>query len=294
LTPDELEADLGEIAQFGGRMIVHAEDADTIAHAPHRAGASYSDFLASRPDAAEMTAIATVIERARRTGASAHILHLSSADALHEIAEARADGVALTAETCPHYLTLTAEEIPDGATAFKCCPPIRSAANRDRLWDGLVAGTIDCIVSDHSPSTRDLKQPAGGDFQAAWGGISSLQLGLSLVWTEANRRGIHLERVVEWMATRPADLVGLGGKGRIAVGADADFSIFAPDDSFTVDAQTLLHKNHVSAYDTRQLSGVVRSTYLRGRRIDATTPAGRLIRRPDRSTTSSEGIENEQ
>ena len=294
LTPDELEDDLTEIAQFGGRMIVHAEDADTIEHAPHRAGASYSDFLASRPDAAEMTAIATVIERARRTGASAHILHLSSAGALHEIAEARADGVALTAETCPHYLTLTAEEIPDGATAFKCCPPIRSAANRDRLWDGLVAGTIDCIVSDHSPSTRDLKQPAGGDFQAAWGGISSLQLGLSLVWTEANRRGIHLERVVEWMATRPADLVGLGGKGRIAVGADADFSIFAPDDSFTVDAQTLLHKNHVSAYDTRQLSGVVRSTYLRGRRIDATTPAGRLIRRPDRSTTSSEGIENEQ
>jgi allantoinase len=222
-----------------------------------------------------------VIERSQRTGASVHILHLSSADALPEIAQARADGVALTAETCPHYLTVAAEEIPDGATAFKCCPPIRGAANRDLLWDGLLDGTIDCIVSDHSPSTRELKQPAGGDFQAAWGGIASLQIGLSLVWTEARRRDIALQQVVDWMATRPADLVGLGGKGRIAVGADADFSIFAPSDTFTVDAQTLLHKNHVCAYDGMQLSGVVRSTYLRGQRIDASTPTGRLIRRQD-------------
>lgn len=281
LTPDELEDDLAEIARFGGRMIVHAEDAETIEHAPQRAGAEYRDFLASRPDAAEKTAISTVIERSQRTGASVHILHLSSADALPEIAQARADGVALTAETCPHYLTVAAEEIPDGATAFKCCPPIRGAANRDLLWDGLLDGTIDCIVSDHSPSTRELKQPAGGDFQAAWGGIASLQIGLSLVWTEARRRDIALQQVVDWMATRPANLVGLGGKGRIAVGADADFSIFAPSDTFTVDAQTLLHKNHVCAYDGMQLSGVVRSTYLRGQRIDASTPTGRLIRRQD-------------
>ncbi|HXF03043.1 MAG TPA: allantoinase AllB, partial [Arthrobacter sp.] len=157
LSPAELEKDLAELAAFGALMLVHAEDAGTIDRAPHPAGKTYASFLASRPDGAETAAIADVIDRARSTGARVHILHLSSADALAEIAEAKAAGVRLTVETCPHYLTLTAERIPDGATAFKCCPPVRGEANRELLWSGLADGTIDCIVSDHSPSTQELK-----------------------------------------------------------------------------------------------------------------------------------------
>ncbi len=275
----EMRADMATLATVDARMIVHAEDAGIIAHAPAPTGSHYSSFLASRPARAEVTAIQAVIAAARATGGRAHILHLSSADALPEIAAARRDGVALTVETCPHYLTLTAEHIPDGATAYKCCPPIRGAENQDRLWAGLVEGTIDCIVSDHSPSTVALKQPHGGDFGEAWGGISSLQLGLSLVWTEARGRGISLEQVVGWMAWRPADLVGLTDKGRIAVGAAADFAVFAPEQTFTVDASTLKHKNAVCAYDGQALHGVVRATYLRGQRIDGEAPIGRLIRR---------------
>jgi allantoinase len=279
LDTEELRADMATLATVDARMIVHAEDAHTIEHAPAPVGRGYNGFLASRPAEAENTGIATVIAGARATGVRAHILHLSSADALPEIAAARADGVALTVETCPHYLTLTAEHIPDGATAYKCCPPIRGAENQDRLWAGLLDGTIDCIVSDHSPSTTKLKQPADGDFGTAWGGISSLQLGLPLVWSEAKRRGIRLEQVVHWMAGTPADLVGLAHKGRIAVGAVADFAIFAPEETFTVDASALQHKNPVCAYDGQTLHGVVRATYLHGARIDNTTPTGRLIRR---------------
>ncbi|HEY5223398.1 MAG TPA: allantoinase AllB, partial [Microbacteriaceae bacterium] len=275
----ELQADMAMLTTVDARMIVHAEDPGTIEHAPDPAGPGYDHFLASRPPEAENTGIATVIAGARATGVRAHILHLSSADALPEIAAARSDGVALTVETCPHYLTLTAEHIPDGATAYKCCPPIRDAANQDRLWAGLLDGTIDCIVSDHSPSTAALKQPPGGDFAMAWGGISSLQLGLPLVWSEAKRRGIRLERVVDWMAGTPADLVGLPDKGRIAIGAAADFAIFAPEETFTVDASRLQHKNAVCAYDGQTLHGVVRATYLHGARIDSETPTGRLIRR---------------
>jgi allantoinase len=262
---------------------VHAEDADTIEHAPQHAGAHYRDFLASRPDAAEQTAIATVIERARRTGASAHILHLSSADALPEVAQARADGVALTAETCPHYLTVAAEEIPDGATAFKCCPPIRGAANRDALWGALRDGDIDMVVSDHSPCTADLKRQDTGDFAEAWGGIASLQLGLPVVWTAARERGVPLTDVVRWMSTAPARRVGLAGKGEIAVGADADLCVFAPDEPWTVDVARLHHKNPVSPYAGRTLTGTVRRTWLRGAPIDlAAAPTGRLLTRGER------------
>ena len=196
LDADEMEEDMAELKSFDSLMIVHAEDSHAIDHAPHPGGAHYSTFLASRPRGAENKAIAEVIERARWTGARAHILHLSSSDALPMIASAKRDGVHLTVETCPHYLTLMAEEIPDGATAYKCCPPIREASNRELLWQGLQDGTIDCIVSDHSPSTLDLKDLENGDFAVAWGGVSSLQLGLSLIWTEARHRGISLEQVV--------------------------------------------------------------------------------------------------
>ncbi|WP_026538115.1 allantoinase AllB [Arthrobacter sp. 9MFCol3.1] len=279
LAAEEMEEDMAELKSFDSLMIVHAEDSHTIDHAPRPGGDRYATFLASRPRGAENKAIAEVIERARRTGARAHIVHLSSSDALPMIAAAKRDGVRLTVETCPHYLTLTAEEIPDGATAYKCCPPIREAANRELLWAGLLDGTIDCIVSDHSPSTLDLKDLENGDFAVAWGGVSSLQLGLSLIWTEARHRGIALEQVLSWMAAKPAQLAGLRNKGQLALGYDADLSVFAPDEGYVVDASKLRHKNPITPYDGKALSGVVRQTYLRGTMIDGRTPTGQLIRR---------------
>jgi allantoinase len=279
LGADEMEQDMAELRSFDSLMLVHAEDPHAIDRAPHPGGDHYETFLASRPRAAENTAIAEVIDRARRTGARAHIVHLSSSDALPMIASAKRDGVKLTVETCPHYLTLMAEEIPDGATAYKCCPPIREAANRELLWQGLQDGTIDCIVSDHSPSTLDLKDLENGDFAVAWGGVSSLQLGLSLIWTEARRRGIPLEQVVAWMAEKPAVLARVPNKGRIAPGYDADFAVFAPDEGFVVDVSTLKHRNPITPYDGKALTGQVRKTYLRGIAVDGRTPTGKLIRR---------------
>ncbi|WP_139005531.1 allantoinase AllB [Arthrobacter crystallopoietes] len=279
LDADEMEKDMAELKTFDSLMIVHAEDSRAIERAPHAEGDQYQRFLASRPRGAENVAIAEVIERARWTGARAHILHLSSSDALPMIASAKRDGVKLTVETCPHYLTLLAEEIPNGATAFKCCPPIREASNRELLWKGLEDGIIDCIVSDHSPSTLDLKDLENGDFGVAWGGVASLQLGISLIWTEARQRGIPLEQVVDWMSRRPAELARMTRKGQLALGYDADFSVFAADESFVVDAKKLKHKNPITPYDGKPLAGVVRRTFLRGAEIDGETLTGRLIRR---------------
>lgn len=279
LDADEMEKDMRELASFDSVMIVHAEDSRAIDRAPSPEGDDYGKFLASRPRGAENLAIAEVIERARWTGARAHILHLSSSDALAMIRSAKHDGLKLTVETCPHYLTLTAEEIPLGATQFKCCPPIREAGNRELLWEGLEDGTIDFIVSDHSPSTLDLKDLENGDFAVAWGGVASLQLGLSLIWTEARQRGLTLETVVSWMSERPAQFAGLTGKGRIAPGYDADFSIFAADDAYVVDVTKLHHKNPLTPYHGKPLAGVVRKTWLHGEVIDFETPRGRLLRR---------------
>ena len=279
LEADEMEADMAVLKDFDSLMIVHAEDSRAIDRAPSAEGDQYQRFLHSRPRGAENVAIAEVIERARWTGARAHILHLSSSDALPMIASAKRDGVRLTVETCPHYLMLIAEEIPNGATAYKCCPPIREVGNRELLWAGLIDGTIDCIVSDHSPSTLDLKDLENGDFAVAWGGVSSLQLGLPIIWTEARRRGIALEQVVEWMSARPAKLAGLPAKGKLALGYDADLSVFAPDESFVVDASRLKHKNPITPYDRRTLSGAVRRTFLRGAEVDGQTPTGQLLRR---------------
>ncbi len=281
LGPEQLARALAEIAAFDGLLIVHAEDPHHLATAPQHGGPRYADFLASRPRDAEDTAIAHLVQEAKRLGARVHILHLSSSDALPVIAAARADGVRVTVETCPHYLTLTAEEVPDGASEFKCCPPIREAANQDLLWQALADGTVDCVVTDHSPSTADLKTD---DFATAWGGISGLQLSLPAVWTEARGRGHGLEDVVRWMSTHTARLAGLDArKGAIAPGRDADFAVFAPEETFTVDPAALQHRNRVTAYAGRTLHGVVRSTWLRGRRILAdgefTAPAGRLLTR---------------
>ncbi|MFI8837014.1 allantoinase AllB [Streptomyces afghaniensis] len=281
LERDPLARAMAEIAAFDGLLIVHAEDPRLLASAPQQPGPRYADFLASRPRDAEDTAIAQLIREAKALHARVHVLHLSSSDALPMIAEARAEGVRITVETCPHYLTLTAEEVPDGASEFKCCPPIREAANQDLLWQALADGTIDCVVTDHSPSTADLKTD---DFATAWGGISGLQLSLPAVWTEARRRGHGLEDVVRWMSTRTSELVGLDDrKGAIAAGRDADFAVLAPDETFTVDPAALQHRNHVTAYAGRTLYGVVKSTWLRGQRIVAdgefTEPKGQLLTR---------------
>ncbi|HET7306170.1 MAG TPA: allantoinase AllB [Segeticoccus sp.] len=282
LDAGQLEAAMREIASFGGLLIVHAEDAHTIDTAPQAHGRHYRDFLGSRPRRAENRAVEQVIGLSRRTGCRVHVLHVSSADALPLIAAAKRDGVEVTAETCPHYLSFTAEEIPDGATQFKCCPPIREADNREALWEGLRDGTIDIVVSDHSPSTLDLKCLDTGDFGTAWGGVSSLQLGLPAVWTGARRRGFTLADVSRWMSAGPARQVGLPRKGRLEVGADADFCVLAPDEEFVVDTSSLHHKNAITPYAGRTLSGVVRSSWLRGRRVDiAAAPAGRLLNRGD-------------
>ncbi|MFR9794405.1 allantoinase AllB [Streptomyces sp. MS06] len=282
LDQEQLARSLAEIAGFGGLLIAHAEDPHHLAAAPQRGGPRYSDFLASRPRDAEDTAIAALIAQAERLGARVHVLHLSSGDALPLIRAARAAGVAVTVETCPHYLTLTAEEVPDGASEFKCCPPIRESANRDLLWQALADGTVDCVVTDHSPSTADLKTP---DFATAWGGISGLQLSLAAMWTEARTRGHGLQDVVRWMSSRTAELAGLTQKGAIEAGRDADFAVLAPEEAFTVDPAALQHRNRVTAYAGKTLHGVVKSTWLRGERIFAggefTDPRGRLLtRRP--------------
>jgi allantoinase len=211
-----------------------------------------------------------------------HILHLSSADGAMRIAAARHTGLPVTAETCPHYLTLAAEDIPDGATEFKCCPPIRDAANRERLWAALAAGTIETIASDHSPCTADLKDLGSGDFDTAWGGISSLQLGFPLIWTEARRRGHSLARVAGWMSTRPAQVAGLAHKGRIAVGYDADFAVVADTDRFTVRPELLHHKNPTTPYTGRTVTGVVRRTLLRGIEIGEGRAHGGFLARQRR------------
>nr|WP_203722784.1 allantoinase AllB [Streptomyces coelicoflavus] len=281
LDQEQLARSLAEIAAFDGLLIVHAEDPHHLAAAPQQGGPKYTHFLASRPRDAEDTAIATLLAQAKRFNARVHVLHLSSSDALPLIAEARADGVKVTVETCPHYLTLTAEEVPDGASEFKCCPPIREAANQDLLWRALADGTIDCVVTDHSPSTADLKTD---DFATAWGGIAGLQLSLPAMWTSARERGYGLEDIVRWMSTRTAGLVGLDTrKGAVAAGHDADFAVLAPDETFTVDPAALQHRNRVTAYAGKTLYGVVKSTWLRGECIVAdgafTDPKGQLLDR---------------
>jgi allantoinase len=276
LSERQLHDAMSEIAGFGGLLAVHAEDPRLITEAP--SSRAYSAFVHSRPPRSEVSAIERVIRIADDTGCRAHIVHLSSAQALPAIEAARANGTALTVETCPHYLCFTAEDIPDGATEFKCCPPIRDAANRDDLWRGLAAGLIDCVVSDHSPSTAELKRLDTGDFGAAWGGIASLQLGLSAIWTAARPRGFGLADVVGWMASAPARIAAITGKGRIEVGGCADFAVFDPDAHVVVDPAALKHKNPITPYAGRTLTGAVRETWVGGEMVGGPS-RGRLLRR---------------
>ena len=279
VSPELMEQGLAVVRDLGVPLLVHAESEEVSARMTVVHGPNYVEYLASRPREIENVAVTQVIEAVRRTGGHAHVVHLSSSEVLPMIAAAQRDGLPVTAETCPHYLAVTAEEIGDGETLFKCSPPIREADNREALWAGLQVGVLDQVVSDHSPCTVDLKNLDTGDFASAWGGITSVQLGLSVVWTEARRRGVTLGKIADWMATQPAQLAGLGQKGRIAVGLDADFCIFAPDESFVVHAASLHHRNPTAPYVGRTLTGAVRDTLLRGRSIDMQEPRGRLLER---------------
>jgi allantoinase len=274
LSRAELRSAMAALAESAAPMIVHAEDPSQVT-AP--AGPSYDAFVASRPTVAERRAIETVISAAAFSGARAHIVHLAAADCAALIASARAAGIALSAETCPHYLFFAAEEVQPGHTEFKACPPVRYAANREALWRALGDGAIDAVVSDHSPCTPALRGP---DFRTAWGGISSLQLGLAVVWSVARRRGFSLADVARWMAAFPASLAGLPAKGRIAAGCDADFVAFDPDASWEVRGASLLHKHQVTPYEGRTLTGRVERVWLGGVEVTpADPPRGRLLAR---------------
>jgi len=268
LDPAQFTEALTEIARFGGLMIVHAEDARVLADSPSPSTRSYREFVLSRPDEAETAAIQQVLDGARETGARVHILHLSSARALDRIAAAKAEGLPVTVETCPHYLSFSAETIPDAAPQFKCCPPIRDGGNREALWQALREGIIDCIVSDHSPATAEEKNRGGGDLQQAWGGVSGLQVGFSVLAQEARRRAVPLADLSRWMSRNTADLAGLAQKGRIAVGADADFAVYDTNAEFRIEATRLAHRNPISAYDGIRYGGRVTRSVVRGNAID--------------------------
>ncbi len=278
----ELRIGMRILAEVGAPLFVHAELPGPLDAAARALGAAdpraYATFLASRPRSAEDAAVALVVRLCQETRARAHIVHLSSSDALALVLRAKESGAPFSAETCPHYLTFAAEDVPDGATAFKCCPPVRERENQDRLWAALRSGVLDQVVTDHSPSTVDLKCSDSGDFMRAWGGISSLQLGLAAVWTEARRRGLSLPEVSRLMSEAPAALVGLTGrKGKIAPGYDADLCFFDPDAPFSVAAAELEHKNKLTPYDGRSLTGRVVRTLLRGETI---YEEGALLGRP--------------
>ncbi|HET6613840.1 MAG TPA: allantoinase AllB [Kofleriaceae bacterium] len=266
---DDCQKAMAILADTRCPLLFHAELTDPIVRAASQISGldprRYATYLASRPAAAEDQAIALVIALARQSGGLAHIVHHASADALALLEAARADGVAITAETCPHYLFFAAEDIADGATPFKCAPPIREGENRERLWTGLQSGVLDMVVSDHSPCAPGPKLLEGGDFLAAWGGIASLGLSLCVTWTEARGRDVPLAQVCEWMAEAPARLAGLGHKkGRIAAGLDADLVIFDPDIESEIRSQDLGFRHPISPYAGERLFGRVDTTLLRG------------------------------
>ena len=268
--PHVTEADLRQalpvLARLGLPLLVHAElPARLLEPAPGASRRSYRTWLESRPPDAEHAAIELLAGLAREYATWIHVVHVASGDAVPLLASARAAGVRLTAETCPHYLTFAAETIPDAATPFKCAPPIREQRHRDALWAALAAGALDLVATDHSPAPPAMKHLDDGDFVAAWGGIASLQLGLRAVWTAASARGIGIEVVSRWMSGAPARLAGLdGSKGTIAPGCDADLVIFDPDEESVVEPTALCHHHPVTPYAGMRLRGRICMTLLRG------------------------------
>ncbi len=289
VTEADLRIALAELAALRAVLIVHAELPGPVEKA--RADGTpadpryYSTFLCSRPRAAENEAVALIIRLSKELHARVHIVHHSSAEALPMLRRARAEGVPISVETCPHYLRFAAEEIPDGATQFKCCPPIRERENQEQLWAALGEGLIEMVVSDHSPCPPELKLGDSGDFLRAWGGISSLQLRLPVMWSAARRRGFSLGNLAEWLCHAPAQLVGLQErKGSIQPGADADLVVWDPEASFRVDPANLHHRHKLTPYAGQMLSGVVEATFLRGRKIYdrgrfAAEPSGAILTR---------------
>lgn len=276
----DLRTALPILARLGATLMVHAEAPGPIDWAPPmREPRRYGAYLASRPRAAENEAIAMMVRLAEEFSVRVHIVHLSSSDALPLIEAARARGGPITVETCPHYLHFAAEEIPDGATLLKCAPPIRERANREALWRALGRDTIGMIVSDHSPCPPEMKHAASGDFGAAWGGIASLQVGLSVVWSGMRARGIPFERLAQWMSARPAHLAHLARrKGAIAKGHDADLVVWRPEEEFTLRQGQLLDRHATTPYLGARLPGVVQATYLRGERIYETSEVSAAAR----------------
>jgi allantoinase len=288
----DLRLAMQELARLDAVLIVHAElpgpieeALDEVSAQEHLDPRDYSNFLRSRPREAEDRAVELVTRLSRETGARVHIVHHSSSDSLPLLRQAKDDGVRLSIETCPHYLCFASEEIPKGATEFKCCPPIRERENSEKLWDALADGLIEMVVSDHSPAPPDMKCLDTGDFMQAWGGISSLQLRLPAVWTHARRRGHSIQDLVRWMSSAPARLVNLDQrKGAIEVGYDADLVIWNADATFRVEPSLLQHRHKLTPYANQTLSGVVEKSFLRGRLIYeagefASKPEGKLLLR---------------
>lgn len=275
VSPAELEAAMTVIAGLGLPLIAHAE-LDPCADAGPDLR-KFSSYLASRPASMEVRAIRLLIDLCRKTGCRTHVVHLSAAEALPDIEAAKAEGLPFTVETCPHYLTFADDGIPDGATQFKCAPPIRSAENREELWRALGRGVIDFVVSDHSPCAPELKKFDAGDFMAAWGGIAGLQFTLPAVWSGAKRRGFQLEDVVRWTAERTADFTGLTSKGRLEKGRDADLVIFDDAALFDIQQGDVLHRHKITAYLGLRLQGAILAQYHRGEVIynNGEFPAGR-------------------
>ncbi len=252
-----------ELAPTGAPLLVHAELGEQLQPA-HGDPNEYATYLRSRPNAAEDEAIELLVDVIRETGARMHVVHLSSGSALQLLAQAKREGLPLTAETTPHYLHFVAEAVPHGHTEFKCAPPIRERANRERLWHGLATELIELVVSDHSPCTPELKR---GDFLEAWGGIASLQFLLPIVWTNASQRGFELSDIVRWCCEKPAQLAGLVSKGAIEVGRDADLVVWDPEEAFVVTEEMIEHRHKVTPYLGQRLHGVVKATWVGGRAV---------------------------
>jgi allantoinase len=269
VSESQLRSALPHVAKTGLPLLVHAEWPGPIEAAAAQLTTAdwrrYETYLRSRPDEAELEAIDLLLTLCREFCFPLHIVHLATAKALDRLRKAKSEGVPVTVETCPHYLYFSSESIADGATLCKCAPPIRDQANREQLWQGLREGVIDLIVTDHSPCPPQMKRLEEGSFRTAWGGIASLTVSLSLVWTEARRRGFTPSDIARWMAEAPAKLAGCGSrKGKIATGYDADFVVFDPEIEFTVTAGQLHYRHRVSPYLGHPLTGKVRQTYLRG------------------------------